>query len=67
MEFSYTTYIYVEESDLQRMCNLCKDKGYTPAQAFEEICIEWDDQEYYASALIKNDVVEEIERRLAGE
>ena len=64
MEFEFTSSIYIEESDLAEMCLLCKEKGYSPRKAFHEVSMGWDDCDYYASELIADDVVKEIERRL---
>lgn len=67
MDFEFTGSIYVEENDLQRMCELCRDEGLTPLQAFGRVSICWDDCDYYLSDYIQDAVVKEIERRLAGE
>lgn len=64
MEFEYTSSIYVQENDLVEMCSLCKNKGYSPREAYKEVSTSWDDCDYYASDLIADDVVKEIERRL---
>lgn len=64
MEFTYTSSIYIQESDLVEMCLLCKEKGYSPHKAFHEVSMGWDDCDYYASGLIEDEVIKEIERRL---
>lgn len=64
MEFEFTGSIYVEESDLAEMCLLCKEEGYTPLKAFNEVSKGWDDCDYYMADFIEDDVVKEIERRL---
>lgn len=64
MEFEYTSSIYVEENDLVQMCLLCKNAGYTPREAFNEVCERWDNCDYYAADFIEDDVIKEIERRL---
>lgn len=64
MEFEYTGSVYIQENDLAEMCSLCKNKGYSPRRAYNEVSMSWDDCDYYVSDLIADDVVKEIERRL---
>lgn len=67
MEFDFSASIFVEEQDLEEMCRLCKEENYTPSEAFSEVSPGWDDFEYYASGYIRDAVIKEIEKRLAGE
>lgn len=64
MEFEYTDTIYVDPSDLRRMYLLCKNEGYTPREALEEVSCGWDDVDYYSVGLVADQIIEEINRRL---
>lgn len=64
MEFEYTDVFYVEPSDLREMYLLCKNKGYTPQEALQEIASGWDDCDFYTVGLVENQIIKEINRRL---
>jgi predicted nucleic acid-binding protein len=63
MEFEYTTTIFIEDSDLERMCNYVKS-GWDFANAFYNVIGEYDDCDYYASDHIYDKVKEEVEKRI---
>jgi hypothetical protein len=65
MEFEYTDIFYVESSDLREMYLLCKNKGYTPQEALQEVASGWDDSDFYAVGLVADQIIEEINRRLS--
>lgn len=65
MEFEYTDTVYVSPSDLRKMYFLCKKNGCTPKQAICEVTMGWDDCDFYKVGLIENQLIEEINRRLA--
>lgn len=39
-------------------------KGNTLEDAFEKVTVRWDDNEYYYRDYIKQDVIDELKRRL---
>ena len=63
MEFEYTSYIFISESDLVEMVKRVK-KGELFDDVFYDILAGYDDCDYYNCSLIKNDVRKEIERRI---
>ena len=63
MEFKYTASIWVNSSDLHTMYKRVK-KGENFDNVFNEIMARYDDCDYYASDYIKDDVRQEIERRI---
>lgn len=65
MEFEYTDSFYVEPSDLREMYFLCKNKGYTPQEALNEVASGWDDYDFYAVGFVEDQIIEEINRRLS--
>ena len=65
MEFEYTSSFYIEPSDLKKMYLLCKNKGYTPQKALNEVASGWDDCDFYTVELVKDQIIEEINRRLS--
>ena len=62
-EFTITEVITVEETDFDEMENLVKN-GDTLENAFEKVSVCWDDNEYYCRNYIKQDVIDELKRRL---
>lgn len=62
-EFTITEVITVEETDFDEMENLVKN-GDTLENAFEKVSAHWDDNEYYCRNYIKQDVIDELKRRL---
>lgn len=65
MEFEYTSIFYVEPGDLREMYLLCKNKGYTPQEALNEVSSGWDDCVFFIVGLVEDQIIEEIERRLS--
>ena len=65
MEFEYTDSFYVEPSDMREMYLLCKNKGYTPQEALNEVASGWDDCDFYAVGFVEDQIIEEINRRLS--
>ena len=65
MEFEYTNSFYVEPNDLREMYLLCKNKGYTPQKALNEVASSWDDYDFYAVGFVEDQIIEEINRRLS--
>jgi len=65
MEFEYTSSFYVEPNDLREMYLLCKNKGYTPQEALNEVSSGWEDCDFYTVGLVEDQIIEEIERRLS--
>ena len=63
MEFEYTATIFIEETDLETICELVK-KGEDFADIFDTIMSYYDDGDYYASGLIFDQVKEEVEKRV---
>lgn len=63
MEFEFTGSLFIEENDLEKMCELCR-KGYTPRKAFNEVVNGWDNCDYAMAGLIEDDVIKELENRL---
>lgn len=64
MDFEYTDYLYVEEYDLEEMVKMCK-KGATPEKALDEVSRGWDDCDFYIVEKVEDQIIAEIERRLA--
>lgn len=65
MEFEYTDVFYVDEVDLREMYLLCKNKGYTPQEALDDVASGWDDADFYSVGNVEDQIIAEIERRLA--
>ena len=65
MEFKYIRSFYVEPSDLREMYLLCKNKGYTPQEALNEVASGWDGWDFYVFELVEDQIIEEINRRLS--
>ena len=63
MDFEYTGYIYIEESDLKRMFLRVK-KGEDFQNVYSDIMSEYDDSDYYVADYVEADVKKEIDRRL---
>lgn len=64
MEFEYSDVFYVSENDLREMFLLCRDKGYSPQLALNEVAGGWDDADFYSVGKVEDQIIEEIERRL---
>lgn len=64
MEFKYIASIWVNSSDLRTMYKRVK-KGENFDNVFNEIMARYDDCDYYACDYIKDDVRQEIERRIS--
>jgi hypothetical protein len=64
MEFEIKVELYIEEESLEKMVSLCKEKGFSPKDAFWEVAPSFDDAEYCLADYVEDQVVEEIERRL---
>lgn len=62
-EFTITEVITVERTDFNEMKNLVKS-GCTLEDAFEKVSACWDDNEYYYRNYIKQDVIDELKKRL---
>ena len=65
MDFDYQGSVYIEPSDLREMYLLCKNNGYTPQDALNEVASGWDDYDFYAVGQVEDQIIAEIERRLA--
>jgi len=63
MEFEYTAMIFIEESDLETICEWVK-RGADFSDAFDTVMSSYDDCDYYASDHIFNQVKKEVERRI---
>jgi hypothetical protein len=63
MEFEFTDTFYVNEVDLEEMCDWCK-KGYTPQEALNIVSSDWDDPDFYAVGYVEEQIIAEINRRL---
>ena len=63
MEFEYTTTIFIDETDLERMCQRVK-KGEKFGDVFYDVISGYDDCDYYASDYIYDKVKEEVEKRI---
>lgn len=62
-EFTITEVITVEETDFDEMKDLVR-KGDTLEDAFEKVAVCWEDDEYYYRDYIKQNVIDELKRRL---
>lgn len=63
MDFEYTSYIYIDLSDLRQMYLRVK-RGEDFVTVFDDIMSGYDDEDFYNRKLIIEDVREEINRRL---
>ena len=63
MDFEYTSYIYIESSDLRQMYLRVK-RGENFNIVFDDIMSGYDDEDFYNRGFIIEDVREEINRRL---
>ena len=64
MEFEYTATFFIESADLRRMYLLVKE-GVDFDIAFDMITAEMDDCDYFCADCVRDQVKEEIYRRLA--
>lgn len=64
MEFEFTDIFYVDETYLEEMYSLCKEKNYTPQKALNEVSSGWDDFDFYAVGFVEEQIIAEINRRL---
>ena len=62
-EFTITEVITVEKTDFDEMKDLVRN-GDTLEDAFEKVSARWEDNEYYYRNYIKQDVIDELKRRL---
>ena len=63
MEFEFTTTIYISNDDLKEMYLKVKE-GENFDDVFEDIMSAYEDEDYYNSHYIYDQVEEEINRRL---
>lgn len=63
MDFEYTSSIWIEEEDLNRMVELVKE-GFPFISVFNEIMAHYDDADYYNCGLIGEAVEREVEKRI---
>ena len=63
MDFEYTSYISITSSDLRQMYLRVK-RGENFDIVFDDIMSGYDDEDYYNSGFIMEDVRKEINRRL---
>lgn len=63
MEFEYTATIFIDEYDMNRMCNDVKG-GRDFSDAFDDALCGYDDCDYYHMSDIYDSVKAEIERRI---
>ena len=63
MEFEYTSTIYIEKADLNKIVKRVK-KGELFDDVFYDVLASYDDCDFYNCHLIKNDVYKEVERRI---
>lgn len=63
MEFEYTTSLFIDETDLETMCEHVK-KGEDFTDIFDMIISYYDDEIYYASGNVYDQVKEEVEKRI---
>lgn len=63
MEFEYTGTIFIEERDLERMCERVRN-GENFGDVFYDVISDYDDCDYYASDHIYDKVREEVEKRI---
>ncbi len=65
MEFEFTGHIYVDPSDLDKMCRLCEECGFSPCDAAEIVAEEWDDDDYFCFEWVSGKIIEVIEKRIS--
>lgn len=63
MDFNYTTTVHIQENDLCMMCNRVK-AGEDFYDVYADIMSGYDDDDWYASQYVEQDVHTEILRRL---
>ena len=63
MEFEYTNTIYINEADLDEIVTRVKN-GESFDDVFDDVLAGYDDTDYLNCELIRDDVREEIERRI---
>ena len=65
MEFEYTGTFWVEPCDLDEMVELCQKYKVSPQEALNSVACGWDDCDFYSVGLVEDQIIAEIERRLA--
>ena len=63
MEFEYTASIWIDPQDLRKMYKRVKN-GEEFSDVFDDIMARYDDCDYYACDYVKDQVHEEILRRI---
>lgn len=63
MNFEYTSFIYVDECDLEEIANRVKN-GEPFDDVFSDVMAGYDDCDYYNCSLIEDKVFKEIEHRI---
>lgn len=66
MEFQFTGNFWVEENDLNDMCDLCRRTHCSPQDALNEVAARWDDCDFYLVGLVEQQIIKEIEKRLTS-
>lgn len=57
MEFKFEGTIYIGDCELEEMKQLMKTKGMSAEEAFERVSAGWDNEDYYLSPYIREDVI----------
>ena len=65
MDFTYTGVITIENKDLDKMVEGIKS-GYSFSEVFNDVMSWYDDEDYYSSYRIIEQVEEVINKRLSG-
>jgi len=65
MEFEVTGFFFVDPYYLDEMYRLCKEQGLSPKDAAQDVALGWDDCDYYIYEYIEDQIIAEIEKRLA--
>lgn len=66
MNFQFTGSLWVEESDLEKMCDLCRKTHCSPQDALSFVADSWDDCDFYLVGLVEQQIIKEIEKRLTS-
>lgn len=71
MDFEYTANFYLDENDINEMCELVENNiCETVEEAIDEVARGWEDYAYYSFDYVRDDVISyiyaELERREKG-
>ena len=66
MYFKLQGALYVADYDLDEMADLCHRTGCSPQDALNHVSEKWDDCDFYLVGFVEDEIIAEVEKRLAN-